>query len=403
MLSGGTGVALDEITFALEDWGWTRVDLRRDGQSISHLHIASLTINVGVARVRVDFIAGVETDEAHRRQGCARLVLDAALARMRAGDAALSILYGIPDFYPKFGYATAGAEYLVYLTGLDRPAPMPSGWAARPLAADDLPAVRTLYERATAEAVGAVQRPIEGWTWSRLAEVVSGAVADDACRVVAGPGGEIEGYAWRVLSHWAGRGLQRDHPDALVIGEAVAAHPVAADAVLAACRAWAVEASAARPEPTKEVLLSFPPEGPLAAAVLRQQARCEAISQPAADFMARTLDVQRLLRALKPELTRRAAAVPLDEAGAVRLKTELGAALLNVRGDGRVDVASDGAAADAATVDLPQTELMRLALGVFPPADVLNRLPMPPSAQARRLVEALFPRRHPYIHLPDRV
>jgi len=377
--------------------------LPRDGRSISHLSIVPLTIAVGVARVRVDGIAGVWTDEAFRGQGCARRILAAALAWMRAGDGALSILYGIPDFYPKFGYATAGPDYLVHLTALDQPAPFPADWTARPLQPDDLPAVRALYERATERSVGAVQRAADGWVWSRLAEIAHGAVADDECRVVVSPSGAVEGYAWRATSCWAAGGLGRERPNALVIGEAVAAHPIAADAVLAACRAWAVEVTPGRSEPVKEVLLSFPPEGPLAAAVLRQHTRCETVSAPAAEFMACTLDVPRLLRSLEPELTRRAQLAPPDVVGTLRAQTDIGDALLQVRGDGRVVVDPRETVDDVVMVSLPQTELMRLALGALPPDDVLDRLDTPTSPMARRLIKALFPQQHPYLHLPDRI
>lgn len=54
-------------------------------------------------------------------------------------------------------------------------------------------------------------------------------------------------------------------------------------------------------------------------------------------------------------------------------------------------------------VSLPQTELARLALGAFPPQDILARLPEPPSEEAARLLLcALFPLRNAHMHLPDR-
>ena len=36
------------------------------------------------------------------------------------------MLYGIPNFYPKFGYATAGPEHFIELTRLTDPAVLPA-------------------------------------------------------------------------------------------------------------------------------------------------------------------------------------------------------------------------------------------------------------------------------------
>jgi predicted acetyltransferase len=96
--------------------GWTEVNLAVDGQAqVSNCGILALEMRIGAAVVRMDGIGGVSTLEPYRNQGHARHVLNAAIAHMSAGDAALTMLYGITDFYPKFGYATAGPDYLLEL------------------------------------------------------------------------------------------------------------------------------------------------------------------------------------------------------------------------------------------------------------------------------------------------
>src|SRR3954471_6961636 len=84
----------------------TRVDLKLDGKSISRLWLSSHTLHIGEALVRMEGVGGVGTDEAYRSKGYSRRVLEASVAHMIEGDAALSMLYGIRDFYTKFGYAT---------------------------------------------------------------------------------------------------------------------------------------------------------------------------------------------------------------------------------------------------------------------------------------------------------
>jgi hypothetical protein len=52
-------------------------------------------------------------------------------------------------------------------------------------------------------------------------------------------------------------------------------------------------------------------------------------------------------------------------------------------------------------VTLPQTALARLALGAYPPQDVLERLDPAPDPRAAELIAALFPLRQCHIYLPD--
>src|SRR5258708_3422206 len=91
--------------------GETEIRLVVEGQQVSSCKVFPLTLRVGAATVRIDGMGEVGTHEEHRNRGYSRRVLDAALDRMAAGDAALSVLYGIPNFYPKFGYVTVGPEY----------------------------------------------------------------------------------------------------------------------------------------------------------------------------------------------------------------------------------------------------------------------------------------------------
>lgn len=133
---------------------------------------------------------------------------------------------------------------------------------------------------------------------------------------------------------------------------------------------------------------------------MRQTARLVQSYQPAANSMARVLDVERLLTALRPELTMRLAAERWSENARLVIRTEIGAATLSLTADG-VEV-TPMAETDEHVLELPQSDLACLALGAFSPWDVLDRLPEPPALFIQNLVEMLFPRRNPHMHLPDR-
>ena len=388
--------------------GETLIELNLAERPVSRLYIIPLTISIGVARVRVDGIGGVETEEEYRGRGYARRVMEAALARMGGAEntvsqdpAALSFLFGISNYYEKFGYARAGPWYSLHLTELAGGDPLPDGWTVRPCTPHDLPAIHALYERGTAQAVGAVIRHPSGRVWSTLAGVVAESSRDE-CRVVVDPSGAVAAYAWRGRDFWP-VDTEEETPDALVIGEAIAFGPAAADALLAACRSWAVEESARRPSITR-AQLSLSPDSPIYAAAIRHHAKLEMMWEPSGGFMARTLHVGRLLAALVPELTRRLQASADPGRGVLRFSTDIGEAALEIAAN-RVVVQHDEESAvglDAtAVVHLSQVDLARLAFGTFPTGDFLDRLGDAPDPIARRWLEILFPQRHPYTHLPD--
>lgn len=382
------------------DGGATRVRLMLGEKCVSWLSIVPFTLQIGAATVRMDGIGGVGTDSHYRNRGYSRRVLEAAITHMRNGDGALSMLYGIPDFYPKFGYGTAGPDYLVLLNDLERENVLPHGWTVRDFVPADLPAMQALYSQCTARAVGAALRPAEGGVWAHLTGEAGDEQAD-VCRVLIGPDGRLHGYVWRARWCWyVKHKLETDYGSALVLGEVMADGPLAADAVLAACKQWAQEEGTERK--VKQVVLSFPPEGPLYAAVMRQYAHCLQKYSACGNSMASVLDVTRLLHALAPELQARLQTANSHFVGSLVFQTDIGNAILQIRPDTVTVVSETDGAADALRITLPQTELARLALGAFPPDDLLARLPDLPSAKTANLLTTLFPLRLPHMHLPDR-
>jgi len=381
--------------------GATRVRLMLGEKCVSWLSIVPFTLQIGAATVRMDGIGGVGTDAHHRHRGYSRRVLEAAVTHMRQGDGALSMLYGIPDFYPKFGYATAGPDYLVILNDLERGNVLPVGWTVREFVLSDLPAMQALYAHCTARAVGSALRPAEGGVWAHLTGEAGDEQAD-ACRVLIGPDGRLHGYVWRARWCWYVKyKLEADYGSALVLGEVMADGPLAADAVLAVCKQWAQEEGAERK--VKQVVLSFPPEGPLYAAVMHQYAHCLQKYSACGNSMARVLDVTRLLLALAPELLARLNTAHSQFVGALVFETDLGNTTLHITPNviTVVECATD-TSATVLRVNMPQTELARLALGAFPPEDVLARLQAPLSPDATILLKTLFPLQYPHMHLPDR-
>ena len=83
----------------------TKLSLLADGAEASSLWVIDFEQQIGSATVRMGGIGGVGTKPERRFQGYSRRLLEGALRWMRREGFDVSTLYGIPSFYPKFGYA----------------------------------------------------------------------------------------------------------------------------------------------------------------------------------------------------------------------------------------------------------------------------------------------------------
>lgn len=379
----------DEVRITLTERGIQKVALMRGDAELSRTLVVPMVMRIGRAEVRMDGIGGVATPEEHRNKGYSRRVLEAAIEHMLAGDASLSTLYGIPHYYPKFGYATLGPEYTLALQELDTRDEMPAGLTIRRGTAGDLSAVQRLYRQETARAYGAVLRDDDWWVWHKLAEELQ--AGEDELRVVV-RGSRVVGYAWRGGGFWWMEHVARDGASVLRIAEAFAADADAADAVLTMCRRWARETGLDGCE------LAIPPDNRVSQAAMFHHARFAAQYHDEAEFMGRVTGLVSLLRALAPELEvrwRSAAAMTPPFAmtiasGAERVTISGSDAGLTLEAGGRGDT----------VVELDPGSLARLATGGFAPERVLERAGV--STAARPVLTALFPQHIPYIYPPDR-
>ncbi len=381
--------------------GWTEVNLAMDGNdAASRCGILALQMRIGVAVVRMDGIGGVGTEEAFRNRGLARHVLDAAVAHMTAGDGAVAMLYGIPDFYHKFGYTTAGPDYGVELPLPKERPTIHAGWSVRAFASDDFAAVRKLYDEGIAAGCGAAVRDPDAYPWTRL-RALPAAERIDECRVVVDPDGTIRGYVWQASGCGFMPYYAKPSPEKFLLAEAFATDPVAADVLLNACIDWGFDEAARRGTPVEQIVLYVPPSSVISNAAMLHNATIRQSYSATGGAMVRVLDVERLLRSLLPELRVRLAAARSDWTGTLHISTDIGSASLAIVGEAIDLVGAYDIPADAFVLRLPQTALGRLALGTLPPRDVLTRLQIPVDANWS-LIETLFPQLDPHLYLADR-
>ncbi len=150
-----------------------------DGRIVTHWGVWEYTMRLDAARLRVAGIGAVATDGTYYRRGLMRRTVEAALPVIAQAGYDLSTLYGLWDFYDKFGYTRGWSEarYLVHLGDLPEGAP---GERTGKLAHKDVAEMDALYNRQASRE----------------------ALAGTACRPTFGPG-RLDG--WRAVG-WRGRG-----------------------------------------------------------------------------------------------------------------------------------------------------------------------------------------------------
>lgn len=272
-----------------EPFGRTRMHLRlasaagESGEVVSELTIDTFCQWLGGEPVVMQGIGNVATPDQHRNRGFARMLVQHAVERMRAGSTALSVLYGIDGFYHRFGYASCGDEHWLELAAF---APggervnLPLGFDVRPATPTDQAAIVALYDTVASAVDGAVMRPAGGRTQARLADDI----AAGNVRVVTDRAGAIAAYAWLGAGTTVRDERDRRAPAALALDELVALNdddaPDAARAAIAVARSWAAELGHA------SVLVGVAPDDPVTRAANLVDARLTREVRPDGGMMA---------------------------------------------------------------------------------------------------------------------
>ena len=90
-----------------------------DGEIVGHVRIQPNVFKLGDARLWVAGIGDVATHLAHRKKGIARALMNEAVEFMEKEEFDISILFGIPNFYHRFGFAPIIPPHPVVSVPLD--------------------------------------------------------------------------------------------------------------------------------------------------------------------------------------------------------------------------------------------------------------------------------------------
>jgi predicted acetyltransferase len=373
--------------------GEVRIERVRDGNSwffrlfyndepVSRLWVHDLNVRFGEAIVRMGGIGGVWTEEAYRKRGFARRLLETANDYMRDEGFDIASLFGISDFYERWGYVPAGPEYSLKVR-VDNIKGAELKHRVVDFCEEHRLDVLRIYEHNNLHRICSVVRSPESWTgfvrgtdWFVEADV----------KVFLNERGEVVGYV---------------SLDKVTERTAVAEVGFATPEVFESMVAFLAQRASEHGH--DEITLLLPPDHEFAIYLRRYGCVATQEFHRSGGFMARIINLESLMAKLSVELSRRVAkksrlsGCEKDFA----IVTDIGEVLVRVR-SGQVKVEPAISASIAERLELPQGKLTQLLMGYQTIDTLIAAQDVHCSPDLIPLLRVLFSPAYPYIWWSDR-
>lgn len=360
------------------DWSASRV-AEDDGRMVAHVGIWRYRMRVGRARLRTAGIGAVMTHGDYRRRGTAARVFAALFPAMRQAGYHYTVLFGIRDFYDRFGYVPTWPS-TQHIARLDALPDVPLKLKLRKVPKSEVlcgtGAVMRIYERENAARTGSAERPI--YTLTR------GLVGNFECRTLCDSAGRTFGY---VVTGNRGGDLE-------VLEAGGMKAPCGAGQLLAAMKVLARRKNRSRIR-----LNNFSYDHPLCRALRGRDCSVEMHHARSGGAMAAAVSLRGCLEAMAGELTDRLRRSAMKGfTGGVNVSGAGDTVTLDVRG-GRVRVAPK--ARKSRNRIVAGRAVAKLLIGSAGPAALAMQSGISFAGRAAELAEALFPEQWPMLSLLD--
>ena len=355
-----------------------KISLCAQDEDLSRLWVILKRMRIGSATVRIGGIGGVWTHKAHRMNGYASRVMHESTALMADCKCDLGFLFGIQNFYHRFGYGVVLPDPTLHLKTeslLKARRILPT----RAMRRADAPEVARLYNRLNAGHTGVVVRPRD---W-RYFDISAHFRKPDRAVLVMDGRHRITGYATCAV---------RD--EQLMVSELDGADGAAFETLAAVLGRRARQAGA------ETVECHLPQDHLFGAFCVRYGCGWRVQCTRNGGAMARIIHLASFMEKLSPELGRRLNAAAIPWQGALSLETDIGSVNLHINGPS-VTVTPD-AGSKALKVSIPQMALTQLAMGYRSVSDVAYDAEVNIPSRALPVLDALFPRGYPYMCWADR-
>ena len=353
-----------------------KVYLTVDEEEASRLWVFVKRLRIGCAKVRIGGIGGVGTNEKHRLKGYASLVMDESTVFMADKNYDIGFLYGIQDFYHRFGYGVAFVSPVLSVKTddlLSAKTVLPT----RVMKKTDGLELARLYNRLNARKTAtAVRTP----SWQHF-HISANFNKPGKTVLVLNPGGRIAGYATYAV-----------HDERFVISEIGGTGNTVFETLAAVLR------RRARRSGIETLTFHLPLEDPFAAFCARYGSRMEIRSPRNSGPMARIIHLRPLMEKLVPEFNCRLKTSQLSWEGVLALETDIGTVGLDIN-NGSVAITQGQSKVKA---ELPQMILTQLVLGYRSVADISGDANVKIPPRCLPIFDVLFPKHDAYMWWSDR-
>jgi predicted N-acetyltransferase YhbS len=374
-----------------------------NGDIAAHLMLIPRAIRLGESVLNASEIGVVGTLETYRGQGYATALMQRAIERMSERGDPLSIIFGIPNFYERWGYEYAVGLYLTsYESSIDTELALKANdWSpsngyqrrlasmlgvrgkdivVRTFALDDLPAIMNLYNQASARGQYLFARNEDTWRW-QIDYMSDIGRHDNNSFLVAEHDGTMLAYLRMVTSapvNW----FRREDAARFSIVEFAGDDPDATGALLAEA------ASCARDYDAERIGLFVHPQSTLMEHALARGGTQSAFT--GAGFL-RINDLDLVLNAMSNTLEQRLEDSPFASRRIVlRVTTEDSSAQLELGGESRM--------VETIKLEIPAAELVQLLSGW---SGLDNVSSGSYSMRHEKVLKVLFPKGSPKIAIAD--
>ncbi len=341
----------------------------KNGQISGAMRITTDTIRIGEARLKMGGFGWVAVDDAFRKQGVATLMIDDALAYMRGHNYHVSMLFGIVDFYHRFGFCTMLSGYLTSVDVLEAEQAEHKPYRVRLGKPGDIRAIHKLHNQDESEMACSIVRSTAHITnqWERWKPV----------QVITDDQGKVRAYF-----------LPRVGKNELLIEELGIAGHDACGALLHACSQLAIEHHA------PQIRFAAPPNHPFLKYLLRYESKYEMHVKRNSHGMMAIVNLEETLESMIPEwenqLTRSALCQERVEITLLVDKKPC-----RVRANrGAIDIMPQSG---ENKVSLENAEFIQLLCGYRYLDEILATKRRILTQSGRTLLEVLFPKRTPFV------
>ena len=338
------------------------------------LRLHTQTIRLGEARLRMGGLGLMTTAPSFKRRGVSAALMRDALDYLVKQRYHVSVIFGLPEFFQRFGFAPVLAGYSILIDALELSLSARVMLKHRPLKPGDLDAVQKIHSANGSRLPCSVVRSAVHFAnnWERV----------KTARVCTNHQGKVVGYYFL-----------RSTGDCLEVEEVGAERAEVIRDILGAC----VELSHA--EGSGLVRFQVPPDHPFAHYLAQYESRHEMHIGAQEGGMMAFVDLDEALESMIPEWESQLSQSLLRDVRCELTLVVAGGPYRIRANRGAIDIARS-AGQNKFTLD--KAELIQLVTGASYVDDVVDRYRRFMAPGIREFLGVLFPKRNPYLPILDR-